>query len=300
MPVDVVIVGAGPAGLAAAIRLKQLNDGLEIVVLEKGSEVGAHILSGAVIDPRALDELLPDWRESCPLAEVPVIENHHWVLTRNGKWAMPHALMPPLMSNKGNYTGSLGNLCRWLAERAEALGVQVFPGFPAAEVLFDESGAVMGVATQDMGVAADGSRKPDYQPGMELHAKYTLFAEGARGHLTKRLKAHFTLDADCQPQVYGLGIKELWDIPAERHQPGKVVHTQGWPLSESDSWGGGFLYHQANGQVAVGFVTALDYANPYVHPFEEFQRWKQHPAIRAEIEGGRRAAYGARAINEGG
>jgi electron-transferring-flavoprotein dehydrogenase len=300
MPVDVVIIGAGPAGLSAAIRLKQINDALEVVVLEKGSEVGAHILSGAVIDPRALDELLPDWRQSCPLAQVPVAENHHWVLTRTGKWAMPHALLPPLMSNKGNYTGSLGNLCRWLAEQAEALGVQVFPGFPAAEVLFDENGAVIGVATQDMGVAADGSRKPDYQPGMELHAKYTLFAEGARGHLTKRMKTHFALDAECQPQVYGLGIKELWDIPAERHQPGRVVHTQGWPLSESGSWGGGFLYHQASGQVALGFVTALDYANPYVSPFEEFQRWKTHPAIRGEIEGGKRVAYGARAINEGG
>ena len=300
MPVDVVIVGAGPAGLAAAIRLKQLDATLEVVVLEKGSEVGAHILSGAVIDPRALDELLPDWRTSCPLAEVPVTENHHWVLTRGGKWSMPHALMPPLMSNRGNYTGSLGNLTRWLAERAEALGVQIFPGFPAAEVLFDEGGAVMGVATQDMGVAADGSHKPDYQPGMELHAKYTLLAEGARGHLSKRMKHHFALDAECQPQVYGLGIKELWDVPAEKHRPGRVIHTQGWPLSESGTWGGGFLYHQANGQVALGFVTSLDYANPYVHPFEEFQRWKQHPAIRAEISGGRRVAYGARAINEGG
>jgi electron-transferring-flavoprotein dehydrogenase len=300
MPVDVVIVGAGPAGLAAAIRLKQLNDALEVVVLEKGSEVGAHILSGAVIDPRALDELLPDWRETCPLAQVAVTGNHHWVLTRTGKWSLPHLALPPLMSNKGNYTGSLGNLCRWLAERAEALGVQVFPGFPASEVLFDEGGAVVGVATQDMGVASDGSHKPDYQPGMELHAKYTLFAEGARGHLTKRMKARFALDAESQPQVYGLGVKELWDVPAERHEPGRVVHTQGWPLSESQSWGGGFLYHQAGGQVALGFVTALDYANPYVNPFEEFQRWKQHPAIRAVIDGGKRVAYGARAINEGG
>ncbi|MXO59508.1 FAD-binding protein [Altererythrobacter salegens] len=300
MPVDVVIVGAGPAGLAAAIRLKQVDEALEVVVLEKGSEVGAHILSGAVIDPRALDELLPDWRESCPLAAVPVTENHHWVLTERGKWELPHLAMPPLMSNNGNYTGSLGNLCRWLAERAEALGVQVFPGFPASEVLFDESGAVMGVATQDMGVAADGSHKPDYQPGMELHAKCTLFAEGARGHLTKRMKAHFALDAESEPQVYGLGIKELWDIPAEMHEPGRVIHTQGWPLSESDTWGGGFLYHQAGGQVALGFVTALDYANPYVYPFEEFQRWKQHPAIRAVLEGGKRVSYGARAINEGG
>jgi electron-transferring-flavoprotein dehydrogenase len=300
MPVDVVIVGAGPAGLAAAIRLKQLNDALEVVVLEKGSEVGAHILSGAVIDPRALDELLPDWRESCPLAQVPVTENHHWVLSETGKWALPHLLMPPLMSNKGTYTGSLGMLCRWLAEQAEALGVQVFPGFPASEVLFDEGGAVMGVATQDMGVAADGSHKADYQPGMELHAKYTLLAEGARGSLTKRLKAHFALDSESQPQVYGLGIKEIWDVPAERHEPGRVIHTQGWPLAQNDAWGGGFLYHQAGGQVALGFVTALDYANPYLNPYQEFQRWKHHPAIRSVIEGGKRVAYGARAINEGG
>ncbi len=300
MPVDVVIVGAGPAGLAAAIRLKQLNDELEVVVLEKGAEVGAHILSGAVIDPRALDELLPDWRESCPMAEVPVTENHHWVLTRTGRWTMPHLALPPLMSNKGNYTGSLGNLCRWLAEKAEEMGVQVFPGFPASEVLFDEAGNVMGVATQDMGVAADGSHKPEFEPGIELHAKYTLFAEGARGHLTKQMKARFDLEADCEPQVYGLGIKELWDIDPAKHESGKVVHTQGWPLSETGTWGGGFLYHQANGQVALGFVTALDYANPYVYPFEEFQRWKTHPAIREVLEGGKRVAYGARAINEGG
>ena len=300
MPVDVVIVGAGPAGLAAAIRLKQLDSALDVVVLEKGAEVGAHILSGAVIDPRSLDELLPDWRETCPMAAVPVAGNHHWVLSKTGKWNLPHLLMPPLMSNKGNYTGSLGNLCRWLAEQAEGLGVQIFPGFPASEVLFDDAGNVMGVATQDMGVAHDGSHKPDYQPGMELHAKYTLFAEGARGHLTKQMKARYALDADCQPQVYGLGIKELWDVPADQHQLGEVIHTQGWPLSESESWGGGFLYHQADGQVALGFVTALDYANPYVSPFEEFQRWKTHPAIRAVLEGGKRVAYGARAINEGG
>ena len=300
MPVDVVIVGAGPAGLAAAIRLKQLDESLEVAVLEKGSEVGAHILSGAVIAPVALDELLPDWRETCPLAEVPVTENHHWVLTATGKWTLPHVLMPPLMSNAGNYTGSLGNLCRWLAEQAEALGVQIFPGFPAAEVLFDDAGAVTGVATRDMGVAADGSHKAEYEPGVALEAKYTLLAEGARGSLTKRLKQHFALDVDCQPQVYGIGIKELWDIPAERHEPGRVIHTQGWPLAERDAWGGGFLYHQAGGQVALGFVTALDYANPYLDPYQEFQRWKTHPAIRAVIEGGRRAAYGARAINEGG
>jgi electron-transferring-flavoprotein dehydrogenase len=300
MPVDVVIVGAGPAGLSAAIRLKQLSPDLEVVVLEKGSEVGAHILSGAAIDPRSLDELLPDWRSTCPLAETPITENHHWVLTRRGKWPMPEFMLPPLMSNAGCYTGSLGALCRWLTEQAGGLGVEVFPGFPASEVLYDAGGAVIGVATQDMGVAADGSHKPDYQPGMELHAKYTLFAEGARGHLTKRVKARFELETNCQPQVYGLGIKELWDVQPEKHVPGCVIHTQGWPIAEHDEWGGSFLYHQANNQVALGFVTALDYANPWINAFEEFQRWKQHPAIRPLLEGGRRVAYGARVINEGG
>jgi len=301
MPCDVVIIGGGVAGLAAAIRLKQINEDLEVVVLEKGSEIGAHILSGAVVDPRALDELLPEWRDmDCPMAETPVTENHHWVLSATGQSDLPEFLLPPFMGNHGNYTGSLGNLARWLGEQAEGLGVMVFPGFPAAEVLFDEQGAVTGVVTQDMGIAEDGSQKGDYQPGMEIHAKYTLFAEGARGNLTKKMKAKYDLEADCEPQVYGLGIKELWDIDPAKHEPGRVIHTQGWPLSETGTWGGGFLYHQANGQVALGFVTALDYKNPYVSPYQEFQRWKHHPAIAAILEGGKRVAYGGRVINEGG
>jgi electron-transferring-flavoprotein dehydrogenase len=229
---------------------------------------------------------------------VPVVENRHWVLTERKKYSMPHLMMPRFMSNKGTYTVSLGNLCRWLAGQAEALGVEIFPGFAAAEVLFNDDGSVKGVATGDMGVARDGTRRPDYQPGMELHGRYTFFAEGARGHLTKELKRIFALDEGSEPQVYGIGLKELWDIDPAKHVPGRVIHTQGWPLT--DAWGGGFLYHQEAGQVALGFVVALNYRNPHLSPFEEFQRWKQHPAIREVLEGGRRVSYGARAINEGG
>jgi electron-transferring-flavoprotein dehydrogenase len=306
MPYDVVIVGAGPAGLAAAIRLKQLaaekGSELSVCVLEKGSEVGAHILSGAVVDPKALDELIPDWRDKgCPMADVPVNDNQHWILTRTKQFGMPHFVTPPFMHNKGTYTGSLGNLCRWLAGQAEELGVEIFPGFAAAEVLFNADGSVKGVATGDMGVARDGTHKPDYTPGLELHAKYTFFGEGVRGHLSKELIRTFDLAKDSQPQVYGLGIKELWDIDPENHFPGRVIHTQGWPLTETEgSNGGGFLYHQANGQVALGFVTWLNYSNPYLSPFQEMQRWKTHPAIAAILKGGKRVSYGARAISDGG
>jgi len=301
MPYDVVIVGAGPAGLSAAIRIKQKSPDTSVVILEKGSEVGAHILSGAVVDPKGLDELIPDWRDQdCPMAETPVNDNQHWILTEKGKFTLPDIISPGWMHNKGTYTGSLGNLCRWLGQQAENLGVEIFPGFAAAEILFNEDGSVKGVATGDMGVAADGSHKADYMRGMEIHGKYTLFGEGVRGHLAKQLKPKFDLDKDCEPQVYGIGIKELWDIPAEQHAQGRVIHSQGWPVKNSDGFGGGFLYHQANNQVALGYVVWLGYSNPYLSPFEAMQQWKTHPEIKKILKGGKRVSYGARAIGDGG
>jgi electron-transferring-flavoprotein dehydrogenase len=300
MDYDVVIVGAGPAGLAASIRLKQLaaeaGQDLSVCVLEKGSEVGAHILSGAVFEPRALDELLPDWRERDAPLRTPAREDRFLYLTARRAWRLP---TPPQMNNHGNYIVSLGNVCRWLAQQAEALGVEIFPGFAAAEVLYDPSGRVAGVATGDMGIGKDGQPTANHQPGVELHGRVTLFAEGVRGSLAKTLFARFDLRAGVAPQTFGLGIKELWEIDPARHRAGTIVHTIGWPL-DWETYGGSFLYHLEDNQVAVGFVTGLDYPNPNLSPFEEFQRFKTHPAIRPIFEGGRRIAYGARAINEGG
>jgi electron-transferring-flavoprotein dehydrogenase len=299
MEFDVVIVGAGPAGLAAAIRLKQISPDISVVVVEKGSEVGAHILSGAVIDPVGLDRLLPEWRgEDAPIRTAVSDDRFYW-LSGTRAVRLPNLMMPPLMSNHGNYVVSLGNVCRWLAGKAEGLGVEIYPGFAAAEVLFDANGAVAGVATGDMGIAKDGQHKDSFTRGMELRAKYMLFAEGARGNLSKTLIARFALADGREPQKFGLGLKELWQVAPERHRPGLVQHTFGWPLDNSTG-GGSFLYHFDDRLVSVGFVVHLNYRNPYLAPFEEFQRFKTHPLIRATFEGGKRLAYGARALTEGG
>jgi electron-transferring-flavoprotein dehydrogenase len=303
MEYDVVIVGAGPAGLAAAIRVKQLaaerNMEIGVCVLEKGSEVGAHILSGAVMDPRSMNELFPDWKELGAPLNAPVTRDRFLMLTESSARSVPEFMLPACFKNHGNYVISLANVCRWLGQQAEALGVEIFPGFPAADVLYAENGAVKGVVTGDMGVDRNGQPTDAYQPGMELHGKYTLFAEGCRGHLGRGLQMRFRLRDGVDPQVYGIGLKELWELRPEAHEQGLVMHTAGWPLA-TDTYGGSFFYHMEENLAAVGFVVGLAYKNPYLDPFLEFQRYKTHPAIRSVLEGGKRIAYGARAISAGG
>ena len=305
MEFDVVIVGAGPSGLATACHLRQLaaqsSQDISVCVVEKGSEIGAHILSGAIIDPKGLNELFPDWQEKDAPLPTPVSHDEVFFLTDNEKAIQaPNFLIPKPMHNDGNYVISLGNLCRWLAEQAESLGAEVFPGFAVSEILYDEDGQVKGVATGDMGLNTEGEQKDSYMPGMELHAKYTVLSEGCRGNLGKEMIEKFQLSKGKDPQHYGLGIKELWDIPSDKHQPGLVVHTAGWPLNKKGVSGGGFLYHSENNQVVVGLIVDLNYQNPHLSPFDEFQRYKHHPAIAKYLEGGKRVSYGARAITKGG
>ncbi len=299
MEYDVVIVGAGPAGLSAAIRLKQLDPDREVVLLEKGSEVGAHILSGAVLDPCGLDALIPDWKERGAPVEVPVTSDTFLFLGESGKTRIPNALMPPLMNNHGNYIVSLGNVCRWLAEQAEALGVEIFPGMSCSELVYHEDGSVKGVVAGEFGRNPDGSEGPSYEPGMELHGKYVMLGEGVRGSLSKQVIEKFALAADADVPKYGLGMKELWEIDPEKSKPGSVVHTMGWPLGDN-AGGGSFIYHLNDNQVYVGFVVHLGYANPYVNPYLSFQQFKHHPYVKELLTGGKRISYGARAITEGG